>query len=312
MTRWFRLYDDVINDPKLLKLPEALRWAWVALLCVASKNGGKLPPTDDVALMLRVPEAKAAEYITKLVKAKLIENHDGVFAPHNWEGRQFKSDSSNDRVKRHRETKRNVTSKQECNVTSTVTSNVTGSVTPAVTVTPPEAEAETEADSEQSRADASAPIDEDLKRRASALGAGISAHFVSRNLPIPNLDRCLLWLTQGYAQGTVLAAVETVMKRGKAVATLEYFDGAIRDQHAKTPPAADLQVAVTNVFVEVGTSEWNSWMGEYARIGKRAPPTRDTRIDNVIKTGWWFPTLVPEGWDPCTGEYRPADKEDAA
>jgi hypothetical protein len=31
MSRWFRLYDDVINYTKLLKLSEALRWAWIAL-----------------------------------------------------------------------------------------------------------------------------------------------------------------------------------------------------------------------------------------------------------------------------------------
>ncbi|MGX9392547.1 hypothetical protein ACWX0K_20435 [Nitrobacteraceae bacterium UC4446_H13] len=312
MTRWFRLYDDVINDPKLLKLPEALRWAWVALLCIASKNGGKLPATDDVALMLRVPEAKAAEYITKLVKAKLFEHQDGVFVPHNWEGRQFKSDSSNERVKKHRDTKRNVTSKQDCNVTSTVTGNVTEGVTPTVTVTPPEAEAETEAESEQSRADAGAPIDEDLKRRASALGAGISAHFVSRNLPIPNLDRCLLWLTQGYAQGTVLAAVETVMKRGKPIATLEYFDGAIRDQHAKAPPAAELLVVSMKVFVEHGTPEWHCHCDDRKRRGLPPPICRDTRIENVIKTGWWFDSRVPEGYDEATYEYHPPADEAVA
>ena len=72
MSRWLRINEDCIDNPKILKLPEALRWQWVALLCVASKNDGVLPPLDDVALCLRVPEAKAAEFITKLVKAKLI------------------------------------------------------------------------------------------------------------------------------------------------------------------------------------------------------------------------------------------------
>lgn len=295
MSRWFRVYDDVINDPKLLKLPEALRWQWLALLCVASKNGGKLPPNEDIALLLRVPEVKAAEFVTKLVRAKLIDNEDGVFVPHNWDGRQFKSDTSNDRVKRHRENKRNATGNATCNVTSDVTDTVT--------VTAPEAEQK--ADTEQSRADASAPVDEDLKRRASALGAGISAHFVSRGQPIPNLDRCLLWLTQGYASGTILGAVERVLKRGKPVSTLDYFDGAIKDDHAKAAPE-NLQVVVSKkVFVEAGTLAWQCWQSESRRTGGRGYPCVTHRVDHVAKEGFWFETEFPAGYDEQTGERIP-------
>ena len=137
-----------------------------------------------------------------------------------------------------------------------------------VTELRPEAEAKTEADSEQSRAGAGAPVDEDLKRKASALGAGISAHFLSRKQPIPNLDRCLLWLTQGYAAGTILAAVETVLKRGKPISTLDYFDGAIKDHHAKLPSATDLQVVSSQVFVIVGTQAHACW-DRYSREHER-------------------------------------------
>ncbi|TXH84818.1 MAG: hypothetical protein E6Q77_01670 [Rhizobium sp.] len=293
MSRWFRVYDDVINDPKLLKLPEALRWQWLALLCVASKNGGKLPPNDDIALLLRVPEAKAAEFVTKLVRAKLIDNEDGVFVPHNWDGRQFKSDTSNDRVKRHRENKRNAT----CNVTS--------GVTDTVTVTAPEAEQKS--DTEQSRAEASAPVDEDLKRRASALGAGISAHFVSRGQSIPNLDRCLLWLTQGYASGTILGAVERCLKRGKVITTLDYFDGAIRDDHAKiAAPAGDLQVVSSQVFVISGTLAAACWEQHSRSTGGRGYPTTTRRVDGSVQEGWYHPTEFPPGYDEQTGERLPA------
>lgn len=236
MSRWFRFYDDVVNDPKVLKLPVPLRWAWVALLCVASKNDGRLPAIDDVALSLRVSEVTAAEYITKLVKAKLIDNQAGVFMPHNWGGRQFKSDTSNERVKQHREKKRNVTSKQECNVTSAVT----GNVTTAVTVTAPEAEAETEADSEQSRADASAPVNSDLEKRAGALSLLVEGLFRAHGQPVPKLDRCTLWLNSGYQPGQISQAIEKVLKRGKPISTLDYFDGAIKDAHAAPVPSSTL------------------------------------------------------------------------
>jgi hypothetical protein len=108
MSRWLRLYDDTINDPKVLKLPEAMRWNWVAMLCVASKNEGALPALDDMAIQLRVTAAKATEIIATLVKAGLLDKTETGFAPHNWNGRQYKSDVSTVRVKRFRNGKRNV------------------------------------------------------------------------------------------------------------------------------------------------------------------------------------------------------------
>ncbi len=108
MSRWFRFYDDAINDPKILKLPENLRWAWVAILCVASKNDGALPGNDDIALMLRVAPQKSASILAALVSAGLLDRVDNGFAPHNWRGRQYKSDTSTDRVKRFRNGGRNV------------------------------------------------------------------------------------------------------------------------------------------------------------------------------------------------------------
>ena len=38
MSRWFRFYDDAINDPKVLKLSDRMHRVWIGLLCIASKN----------------------------------------------------------------------------------------------------------------------------------------------------------------------------------------------------------------------------------------------------------------------------------
>jgi hypothetical protein len=108
MSRWFRLDDDILNDPKILLLPEAMRWIWVAFLCIASKNQGALPSIEIIALSLRVKATKAAEYLTRLVVAGLIDKTETGFAPHNWNARQFKSDVSTERVKRFRQQERNV------------------------------------------------------------------------------------------------------------------------------------------------------------------------------------------------------------
>src|ERR1035437_5776868 len=103
MSRWFRFYDDAINDPKILKLPEAMRWRWAALLCVASKNDGAFPALTDVSLMLRLSPQAVAATVAQLVSVGLLDKVEGGFAPHNWNGRQYKSDGSTESVKRFRE-----------------------------------------------------------------------------------------------------------------------------------------------------------------------------------------------------------------
>ncbi len=107
---WFRIHDDVINDPKVLKLPEATRWHWLAVLCVASKHDGILPPTSDLALLLRVTPAKAGTIIAALVNAKLLDFEGGQYHPHNWKGRQYKTDAADptaaSRAKKYRDRKR--------------------------------------------------------------------------------------------------------------------------------------------------------------------------------------------------------------
>lgn len=108
MSRWFRLYDDAINDPKVLRLPEVARWQWVAMLCVASKHDGVLPQLADIALLLRMPMRKAAATLARLREAGLVDETDAGLVPHNWDGRQYKSDTSTERVRKHRAARRNV------------------------------------------------------------------------------------------------------------------------------------------------------------------------------------------------------------
>lgn len=109
MSRWFRYYDDALNDPKVQRLPGDLFKAWVNILCVAAKNGGLLPSVEDVAFGLRTSPAKAGAIVAELARDRLLDPVvGGYFRPHNWDGRQFKSDVSTDRVRefRERQTKR--------------------------------------------------------------------------------------------------------------------------------------------------------------------------------------------------------------
>jgi hypothetical protein len=108
MSRWFRFYDDAINDPKLLKLSDRLHRVWVGLLCIASKSDGRLPAMEDCALMLRLQPERMAEALVSLIGAGLLDRDETGLSPHKWNERQYRSDVSTERVKRFRQRPRNV------------------------------------------------------------------------------------------------------------------------------------------------------------------------------------------------------------
>ena len=106
--RWFRLYDDVLNDPKVQKLSGETFKLWINVLCIASKHGGVLPNLEDLAFELRLPTLVCKTEIDILKQAGLIDG-DKKLKPHGWEKRQYKSDTSTERVKRFRERSSNAT-----------------------------------------------------------------------------------------------------------------------------------------------------------------------------------------------------------
>lgn len=108
MTRWFRFYDDALNDPKVQELPDRLFKRWVNLLCVASKSNGRLPDKSQLTYLLRGRCDWVEADIAALMKAGLIDDIDGTLEPHNWSKFQYKSDSSTERVRAHRSAARNV------------------------------------------------------------------------------------------------------------------------------------------------------------------------------------------------------------
>lgn len=108
MSRWFRFYDDTINDPKTLKLSDRTYRIWVGMLCLASKNNGVLPSFEDMAILLRIKPDKLQPELEKLIEVKLLDHSDIGITPHNWNKRQYKSDVSTERVKRFRNGERNV------------------------------------------------------------------------------------------------------------------------------------------------------------------------------------------------------------
>lgn len=124
MGGWFRLYNDAVDDPKIQRIEPSLFRSWVNLLCLASKNGGRIP-TDEVGFRLRMSEHDALATISALVAAELLEyltiNGDRFLSPHNWAMRQPNRDSSKIRMRKMRARKKAENQTTETDVTRHVT-----------------------------------------------------------------------------------------------------------------------------------------------------------------------------------------------
>lgn len=104
MSRWFRLYDEFLDDPKIQRLHPALLKVLLNVWCIASRHDGRLPTLADMSFSLRMTEDETLRAVSKLADAGFIDTDDatGEQRPHGWTVRQFRSDTSTDRVREHR------------------------------------------------------------------------------------------------------------------------------------------------------------------------------------------------------------------
>lgn len=105
---WLRLYTEILNDPKVQRLPDSLFRAYINFLCIAKEysNDGALPPKKDIAFFLRCPEKSVEKFCDGLEKAELLERSEELFIIHGWNNRQYDSDNdptANMRKRRQRE-----------------------------------------------------------------------------------------------------------------------------------------------------------------------------------------------------------------
>jgi hypothetical protein len=127
---WFRMYHEMIDDPKVGTLDDGQFRLWVEMLCLACEcgNSGDTDLTEpELNWKLR---RDVTENILVLIDRGLVEekkHKDGrvTFKIKNWEKRQFASDCSTARVQKYRQkNKRNVSEtlqKRPCNVIDTDT-----------------------------------------------------------------------------------------------------------------------------------------------------------------------------------------------
>lgn len=108
--RWFRFYADAMRDPKVARLSDAEFRLWMECLCVASENDGLIPAEGDLKHILKRRLDHLSRGLKALIRAGLMDVLEVGYKPHGWDKRQYKSDSSTDRSRKHRE---------KCNVAAT-------------------------------------------------------------------------------------------------------------------------------------------------------------------------------------------------
>lgn len=146
--QWFRLYAGIVDDEKLRLLAFEDRWHYVALL--ALKCDGLLDKNIDLPMLNRHVAVKLGLQLreleavaNRLEEVGLIDAE--TFQPLAWGKRQFKSDSSTNRVREFRARKKAAAEAESagveaCNGAKRFSNDA---------VTPPDTETETETETEE-------------------------------------------------------------------------------------------------------------------------------------------------------------------
>ena len=100
---WFRLYSEIVDNYKIRCLAFEDRWHYVAIM--ACKNQGIMKGTPQLieralSVKLGLQARELDELKKRLLDVNLIDKN---FNPISWDDRQFRSDSSKERVAKYRE-----------------------------------------------------------------------------------------------------------------------------------------------------------------------------------------------------------------
>ena len=100
---WFRMYHEWADDPKVQMLSEAMQRRFIMLLCLKCKGAVPGLSDDQIAFNLRVSPEDVTETKQVLVERDLVTEEWDI---PKWDKRQFQSDISTERSRKHRQRKR--------------------------------------------------------------------------------------------------------------------------------------------------------------------------------------------------------------
>lgn len=106
---WIKLYHEIIDDPKMMRMSEVLFARCIKLFLLAGDYGkdGQLPDPEDAGWRLRIPAEEMESDFIELQKLGIFGQKDGTWFVTKWEQRQGamseKRRSRLRRKERHRE-----------------------------------------------------------------------------------------------------------------------------------------------------------------------------------------------------------------
>lgn len=112
MTAWYRAFSETLNDPKVQTLPLDAFKAWHNCLYLASSMSsatGNIGTIEQIAFAFRETVSSVSSAFHPLLERGLLVTENETFHIVSWRKRQYKSDTSTERVKRFRKRSRNVT-----------------------------------------------------------------------------------------------------------------------------------------------------------------------------------------------------------
>lgn len=282
MSRWYRAYAGTVKDDKLAEVSVIAGCSrsvsiavWHAILESAAEtdDGGRFETTPRrVAAALCEPLAAIQAVFDGMTEIGMIGG-DAVTA---WKARQYESDKSTERSRKHRETKRNgdATLQGRC-------------------ATPPETEADTDTETKEDTASAASSAGapaldlEDAERRCTeAAGSGELGLFA----PIADLLH-----RQADLERDVLPVIRSRPAGKNGIKSWRYYVPIITEA---IPKAAAATFGPPKVFVAEGTPEWDAWQA--------AEPGKHKAMQMNAGMGCYVPTRFPPPLDLPTPKERAA------
>lgn len=107
---WARLYEEFAHDPKIQSMSETMQRRFIMIMCLHIRNDDVTFHETEIAVALRISEDELALTKALFIQKGFITETWNLLK---WRERQFLSDSSSERVRKHRETKKRFSNDSE-------------------------------------------------------------------------------------------------------------------------------------------------------------------------------------------------------
>lgn len=111
--RWFKLWTDILGDPKIMRAPVATRWAWIGILSLASdrNDNGKVElaagiafEDEDIAATIGITSEQWVTAKAYFLKLDMLRKEGDAYTIRNYVKRQASPDpTAAERKRRQRE-----------------------------------------------------------------------------------------------------------------------------------------------------------------------------------------------------------------